>query len=441
VWQAWTALVKNRRKNGDHYWVRANVAPVVRQGQVTGYISVRTKPPRDEVAQAEALYRQFREGQATGVAFHKGLVVRKGWLGWTSWLQTASVATRVRMAMWPLVPLAVWAASMAGLQDMALGGFGLAVAVMVAGMCVWLQAQVTTPLRMVAKQACAVATGQFDANVRLNRVDEIGMILRAINQSGLNVRSLVADVGQQVDGLQNVATEIAAASDDLGSRTEHTASNLAEASSSVEQLTSSVARNADTAVQASTQAGSAAQAAAAGGHMVSQMEQTMTQITESSRRIGDIIGVIDGIAFQTNILALNAAVEAARAGEQGRGFAVVAGEVRSLAQRSATAAHEIKDLIGDSMGKVQAGATQVRDSRRSMDELVRQVQDVAEMLNNISVATREQSGGIDTVNTTVGELDQMTQQNAAMVEQSAAAAHSMHTQANKLVDAIGVFKV
>lgn len=244
--QSWTALVKNRRKNGDHYWVRANATPVVRQGRLTGYMSVRTCPTREEIGQAEALYRQFREGKARGLAFFKGVVVRKGVLGCLSFFQVASVSTRIRVALagFALAMLGVaWLLDMAGSALATLGGALLVMGVLTAA---WLQQQIASPLRVVALQASAVATGSFDANVRLDRVDDIGMILRAVNQAGLNVRSLVDDVSLQVDGVQTASGEIADASDDLGSRTEQTASSLEETAAAMEQMTSSVAHNADT---------------------------------------------------------------------------------------------------------------------------------------------------------------------------------------------------
>jgi aerotaxis receptor len=328
----------------------------------------------------------------------------------------------------------------AGLGADVLGGMAALVVLATLGACAWLENQIAKPLRMVAQQAAAVASGEFDANVHLNRVDDIGLILRALNQSGLNVRSLVDDVALQVDGVRTASGEIADASNDLGSRTEQTASNLEETASAMEQMTSSVAHNAETSAKARALAAQAAHAAQEGGTLVTRVVQSMQQISTSSRKIADIIGVIDGIAFQTNILALNAAVEAARAGEQGRGFAVVAGEVRSLAQRSAQAAKEIKGLIEDSVSQVESGGAQVEASRRAMDEIVAQVQQVSELISQISMATQEQSTGISEVNGSVGELDRMTQQNAAMVEQTSAAAANLREQSKRLAEAVAVYK-
>ena len=438
--ESWTALVKNRRKNGDHYWVRANATPVRRNGQVVGYMSVRTTPTRVEIDGTETLYRAFREGRAGSRRFHKGLIVRTGAMAWASALQVMPVRWRLRSALLATLCAGVGLAAGFGLGGMALAGFTGAASALTALLAVWLEQQIDRPLQVVLKQALAVAAGQPAANLNMNRVDEIGLILRAVNQAGLNLRSLIDDVSEQVSGLQTASGEIAQGNSDLSSRTEQAASNLQQTAASMEQMTATVAKNADTARQATVLAGRASDVAAKGGDMVGLVVQTMQKISTSSQKIADIIGVIDGIAFQTNILALNAAVEAARAGEQGRGFAVVAAEVRSLAQRSADAAKEIKSLIGDSVDKVEAGAKLVDDAGRTMEEIVTQVQHVSSLIGEISSSTTEQSTGITQVNAAVGQLDQMTQQNAALVEQSSAAAESMKWQAHRLVEAINVYK-
>ncbi len=438
--QSWTALVKNRRKNGDHYWVRANATPVVRHGQLAGYMSVRTRPAREERAAAEKLYREFREGKAGSRAFHKGLVVRCGLLAWTSLLQTMPVRWRIRAALLSLAGLGVLGAWLSGLGGAALAGFGAAAAVATLLACLWLQAQIARPLERVLRQALSVAAGNPGENAALNRVDEIGMLLRAVNQSGLNLRSLVDDVGEQVSGMQVASREIAQGNKDLSARTEQTAASLEQTAAAMEQLTATVSQNSDNARQATQLASSASNVAMQGGEVVGQVVATMQDITASSRKISDIIGVIDSIAFQTNILALNAAVEAARAGEQGRGFAVVASEVRSLAGRSAEAAREIKSLIGASVERVEMGARLVGDAGATMNDIVTQVKRVADLMGEISAATQEQTTGIGQVRDAVSQLDRVTQENAALVEQSAAAADSLSQQATRLVEAVGVFK-
>ena len=439
--QSWSALVKNRRKDGDHYWVRANAAPVRRNNQLVGYMSVRTKPTRDEVQAAEALYKEIREGRADSRALHKGLLIRTGIMRWTSVLQTASVGWRLGAGALASAGIVVGACAAAGVAAGTLGVVAGAAAVAALANYFWLRAQVAVPLATVLRVAQAAASGSPERNVALNRVDEIGMLLRAVNQSALNLRSLVDDVGAQTEGVHLASSEIAAGNNDLSARTERTASSLEETAASMEQLGSTVRQNADNARQANQLAMSASTVAIQGGEVVSQVVETMKGINNSSKKIADIISVIDGIAFQTNILALNAAVEAARAGEQGRGFAVVASEVRSLAGRSAEAAKEIKSLISASVERVEQGTTLVDKAGATMSEVVGSIKRVTDIMGEISSASAEQSSGVAQVGEAVGQMDQATQQNAALVEQSAAAAESLKTQAKQLVEAVAVFKL
>ncbi len=437
--ESWRALVKNRRKDGDHYWVCANAAPMSRNGKVVGYLSVRTKPSRTEVDGAERLYRKFRERTAGGLAFHRGLVVRTGLLSFMSALQVLPTAWRVRL---PLLAVAAATGVVLGLSG--LGGAAMAVpgAVVAAGLLLanwFIESQITSPLAAIQGVASQVASGEAGKDLGFNRCDDIGMIARAINQSGLNLQSLVADVYEQVSGVEVASKEIAAANSDLSSRTEQTASSLEQTAAAMEQQTASVRQNSETAQQASKLAHGATQVATKGGVAVASVVATMALISNSSRKIVDIISVIDSIAFQTNILALNAAVEAARAGEQGRGFAVVATEVRNLAGRSAAAAKEIKCLIDDSVSNVDSGSRLVADAGQTMNELVSHVQRVNDLIVEITTASKEQAVGIAQVGQAVSQLDEMTQQNAAMVEQSSAAANSMSDQAMRLMGAVQVF--
>ncbi len=284
----------------------------------------------------------------------------------------------------------------------------------------------------------AVARG--DLSVRLHDAPQ-GSLLAALRHMVDSLRGTVGEVRQAADGISTASGEIATGNMDLSGRTEQAASSLQQTAASMEQLSGTVRQNAEAARQANELASSAGSAASRGGEVVAQVVHSMEEITTASRKIADIIGVIDGIAFQTNILALNAAVEAARAGEQGRGFAVVAGEVRTLAQRSAQAAREIKALIGSSVERVDAGATLVQQAGGTMQEIVDGVQRVTAIINEISASANEQSDGIRQVNQAVIQLDRMTQQNAALVEQSAAAASSMSEQAARLVQAVAVFRL
>ena len=289
--------------------------------------------------------------------------------------------------------------------------------------------------------ADAMGSGDLRTPVKVVGHDEAAKMLQSLETMRENWVRMASAVRLSVDSIGTASAEIASGNQDLSARTEQAASNLEETAASMEQLTSTVGQSADAARQANQLAASASEVAIRGGQVVGQVVTTMEDINHSSQKINDIIGVIDGIAFQTNILALNAAVEAARAGEQGRGFAVVAAEVRNLAQRSAEAAKEIKGLISTSVDKVGAGSRLVADAGQTMSEIVGSVQRVSDIIGEITAATREQSDGIAQVNTAVNQLDQMTQQNAALVEESAAAAASLRDQASQLASAVQVFRI
>ncbi|AKZ64499.1 chemotaxis protein [Herbaspirillum hiltneri N3] len=286
-----------------------------------------------------------------------------------------------------------------------------------------------------------LATGDLTAELKVERDDEIGRLMGAINGIGQGLAGVVGNVRTGTETINVASKEIATGNADLSNRTESQASSLEETASSMEELTSTVRQNADNARQANSLVTSASELAVKGGKVVGDVVHTMGSIKESSSKIVDIISVIDGIAFQTNILALNAAVEAARAGEQGRGFAVVASEVRSLAQRSASAAKEIKQLISDSVGKVDAGGKLVDEAGSTMNEIVTSVKHVADIMGEITAASQEQSTGIEEVNRAITQMDEITQQNAALVEQAAAAAESLQEQADLLAQAVSVFKL
>jgi methyl-accepting chemotaxis protein len=300
---------------------------------------------------------------------------------------------------------------------------------------------VVRPINTAVDAANTVAGGDLRWTAHIDGRDEAAALLQALQRMAGNLAEVVGSVRTGSDSIATASSQIASGNADLSQRTEEQASNLQQTAASMEQLTGTVKNNADAAEQASQLAMNASQVAVQGGEVVERVVSTMQEISASSTKIADIIGVIDGIAFQTNILALNAAVEAARAGEQGRGFAVVAAEVRSLAQRSATAAKEIKSLIAESVEKVSAGSDLVSEAGRTMGDVVDQVKRVTDLINEISTATREQTKGIEQVGSAVGQLDQVTQQNAALVEQSAAASDSLKQQATQLVDAVSRFRL
>ena len=313
---------------------------------------------------------------------------------------------------------------------------GLAVAGTLAA---WLAAEVSRPIHAAVVAAQRIAGGDLGTRLDQDGSGEQALLMRAMQEMNDKLVTMIVDVRSGSDTISSGAGEIASSSTDLSARTEQQAASLEETASSMEELTSTVKQNADHAHQASMLAVSASEVAVKGGEVVSEVVGTMASINESSRRIAEIIGVIDGIAFQTNILALNAAVEAARAGEQGRGFAVVASEVRNLAQRSAAAAREIKELIDDSVDKVAAGTQLADKAGNTMNEVVASVKRVTEIIGEIAAASAEQTTGIEQVNQAIAAMDQATQQNSALVEESAAAAASMRDQAGALRHTISAF--
>jgi aerotaxis receptor len=435
--QTWSGVLKNRRKDGEFYWVRANATPMVRGGRVVGYLSVRTKPSRHEVESLEPVYQALKEGSAKGLALHKGIAVRKGWLALATLLRWLPMRWRLRTAFAAIVGSLLGAALVPGLAPAAVAGITASLALLA---CLWLERDLAHPLQHLLRQAQSVAAGNPRVGANLPRVDEIGMLQRSISQAGLNLGALVDDIATQIPSLRESSHEIAAGNHDLSARTEQTASSLQETAAAMEQIHGTVRNSADAAQQASQLSTQAHAATEKGGQAVGDIIRTMQDIAQRSRQIGEITGVIDGIAFQTNLLALNAAVEAARAGEQGRGFAVVAAEVRGLAQRSADAAKQIKQLIANSTDRVEAGTRLVAGAGDTMHEIQQQVQRVDQLVTEISRATTEQSDGVGQVNAAVTLLDQSTQQNAALVEQSAAAAESLRQQADRLSEAVDVFR-
>ncbi|PXW95213.1 methyl-accepting chemotaxis sensory transducer [Sphaerotilus hippei] len=320
-------------------------------------------------------------------------------------------------------------------------GLGV-MALMTGGLCAWwLTRSITRPIAQAVRVARTVAAGDLTSSIEVQGRDELAELLEALRDMNASLVGIVGQVRASSESIATGSSQIAMGNADLSQRTEEQASNLQQTAASMEQLSSTVTQNAETARQANQLALGASDAVRSGGQMVGEVVQTMGVIQASSQRINDIIGVIDGIAFQTNILALNAAVEAARAGEQGRGFAVVAAEVRALAQRSAEAAREIKGLITASVEQVSVGSHQVVSAGQRMEVIVTQVQRVADLVSEITSASAEQSQGIEQVGDAVNQLDQVTQQNAALVEESAAAAESLRQQAHQLARVVQGFKL
>ncbi|MBY0555618.1 MAG: PAS domain-containing protein [Burkholderiaceae bacterium] len=445
----WTGLVKNRCKNGDFYWVLANVTPVIEQGKPVGYLSVRTKPDRQQVAAADKLYREIRGGNPRKLRIVHGHAMSSNW--WTR----GRAALRTTLDRQVLIASTLLCSAMlllAGLLSgleadtlTSLRGWLVALA-LVAGLgMAWLGRslyfKVALPLKQATHAARMMAGGDLTSNIQVRGEHEMAQLLAALRQTNVNLRSIIGDVRANFDQISMATDEIADGNMDLSGRTESQASSLQETAASMEQLTSTVQQSASNVASANELAERAAQVAAQGGDIVAQVMATMDAINASSSKILDIIGMIDSIAFQTNILALNAAVEAARAGEDGRGFAVVASEVRNLAQRSATAAKEIKELINASMEKVQAGTKLTSSAGVTMNEVIASVSRVTRVMDEISNATREQSDGIGQVNLAVIQIDDITQRNAALVEEAAAAAGNLALQTRCVSQAMAVFKL
>jgi methyl-accepting chemotaxis protein/aerotaxis receptor len=593
--KSWKGLVKNRCKNGDHYWVEANANPIFENGTVTGYMSLRTKPSREQVEFAENLYRKIREGRAQGWTVKEGRALRTGLGGFINRVRNPNLSTRLSWLVGSMLALTIGLTGV-GLFGMSKANDGLessykdstvplgqvtgigrlilnnrlliataiitpadsqknmdamdkniadigkiweeftkrklsadeqklvdaftedrkkfvgeglkpASAMLRAGktdeakkhtinvirplgaevtkdvnalvkyqteaaengykvavsryemiriialialalgaalgimLSISIVRGITRPLKEVEDVAMAVSSGDLTRSITVRSEDEIGRVLQAVKNVNGNLRGIVSDVRGGVGNIATSAQEVAAGSNDLAQRTQEAASALEETASSMEEMTSTTKQSADNARQANQLATGARDQATSGGEVVNKAVAAMSEINASSRKIADIIGVIDEIAFQTNLLALNAAVEAARAGEQGRGFAVVASEVRNLAQRSAGAAKEIKGLISDSVEKVKTGSQYVDESGKTLGEIVGSVKKVTDIVAEIAAASQEQSSGIDQVNKAVMQMDEMTQQNAALVEESSAASRSMEEQAKALDVMMNFFRL
>ena len=441
----WTGLVKNRCKNGDFYWVRANVTPIREAGKTIGYMSVRVKADKDQVKAAEEAYAAIRSKQGGKIVIKHGQIVRPGLAHLLHSLTHMSLnlriwaATSIVNCLQLLVCIISLFASGGEITNYAI--FGATLFGFLINVFLWytLRMSVLKPLGKALNGARAIAAGDLSGSFETDSTDEMGQLLRALQQMNSNLIATIRDVRINVETMAVATKQIAVGNMDLSGRTESQAASLEETASSIEEFSSTVKQNAGNSVQGNELAVAASKVAVQGGEIVSDVITTMDEINTSSKKIVDIIGLIEGIAFQTNILALNAAVEAARAGEQGKGFAVVAGEVRSLAQRSSVAAKDIKQLIEISVGKVGAGMQQVNRAGATMEQVVSSVKQVTAIMQEISIASREQSIGVDQVNQAIAHMDQVTQQNAALVEEAAAAATRLAEEAASLSQAVSLF--
>lgn len=435
----WTALVKNRRKSGDHYWVKANVTPIVEQGQVVGYLSVRTKPSRQQIEQAERLYAELRSDRPS-FGLRRGRVQRHGLLGLVdAWGYTTArlrltlllaLTMCVLIAIDHLVPPGLATSSQAAA---ALVGMGLSLW--------WFEKNVSKPLGEADRLARSVAACNLTERIEPHGPEPIASLMLGLSQIQVNLQAVIGDVRAEVDGFSQSAKEIADASLDLSRRTESQASALEQTAASMEEISATVKHTSTNADAMTRQTSHSAHLATNSQSAIHGVSLKMKEIETSSGRMGDIIATIQSIAFQTNILALNAAVEAARAGEHGRGFAVVAGEVRALAQRSAGAANEIKDLIQSSVEQVSGATREMARCIGSIDEVVQEVASASSLVQEIKLAMDEQAEGLMQINSAVVQLDNVTQQNAAMVEQSTAAARTLSAGSESLKRSVSVFKL
>jgi aerotaxis receptor len=437
----WTGMVKNRTKSGDFYWVMANVTPVIENGAPVGYISVRVKPSRHQVNEAEQLYRSMRDGNPQRISIRQGEVVESDVKRMWAWITDVSLASRLAIGMGVTAFTSLLCAVFLVSSNPLLAALSLFGVFLNLYLWLFLRSALSAPLKMATQAAQAMAGGDLTFNIQTDRKDEMGQLLRALRQVNVNLHSIIGDVRHNLAEISHASKEIANGNLDLSGRTESQASALEETASSMEELASTVQQNAVHAKHANGLASNASGVAEQGGVIVDDVIHTIGEISSSSQRIVDIISIIDGIAFQTNILALNAAVEAARAGEQGRGFAVVASEVRSLAQRSSAAAKDIKQLIELSVGKVQAGTVLAERAGGTMNNIISSIHQVTHIMSDIASASDEQSQGIGQVNEAITQMDDVTQQNAALVEQAAAAASSLDEQSYRLLRAMEIFKL
>lgn len=441
----WSGIVKNRRKNGDFYWVRANVTPIMDGGKPCGYMSVRTKPSRAEIALATGLYAQLHAdlaAQRQTFRLYRGAVVYPGLRGVLQRMRQMGAAPTLTLMLAGTAALATlprwldWQGPLAWAAELGLLLAGGAVVL------TWFQRRIVGGMRDAGNFARDIAACNLSTQLDVAQfANSLQPMARSLQQIQVNLRAVVGDVRTEILGFMKAADHIAQGGHDLYQRTEAQARSLEQTTAAMETLSSAVHQTAQTAEQVSGDSVQSAGVARHGGEAVQRVGQAMQAIEHSSRQVGDIIGVIEGIAFQTNLLALNAAVEAARAGEQGRGFAVVAGEVRALAQRSAQAAKEIRTLISTSAQQVREGNQEMAQAGQTIDEVVASVSRVSELVRQISHATTEQSVGIDQANAAMVQLELVTQQNATLVEHTADAADALKNSSTALSRSVEVFRL
>lgn len=436
----WTGLVKNRRKDGGFYWVQANATPMLDGTEVVGYLSVRTAPDRAAIAAAEALYAKMSQEAQSGNKIHvlkQGKVLRRDLRGLVQQWLTPGPLPRLMLPQ----AIAVGAVALAGWGGLPIPMVA-ALAVLAVAMSVRLTWSMTIqPLDALVQDANSLAAGDLSHKIETGAAGQIGRLQQALMQMSVNLRTVVGDVRREVDQFTITVQEIADGNQDLSARTESQASNLQQTAASMEEITGTAQQSAVAATRGSRLAQETTDITSRSNQAVNDVAQSMQGIAQSSGKITEIIQLIEGVAFRTNILALNAAVEAARAGEQGRGFAVVASEVRALAQRTTVAAREIRQLITDSSARIGEGEAQTTSAIARMQSALESVGKVSTVLDEISHSANEQTIGMAQINEAITQMDSITQQNAAMVEELAATAKSLQVQVEGVSNVMRVFRL
>ncbi|SEN07182.1 methyl-accepting chemotaxis protein [Nitrosomonas marina] len=439
----WTAIVKNRCKNGDYYWVEANVTPLREGSKITGYVSIRNKPTDEQIQSAETLYQQIKDGK---VILKEGKSVKKGFAEVLSNLTSPSLKVKLGLAFaFPTFAfLLVGATALSGFATQHptafLAGIGCGFLVSILLSCYTI-ASIVKPLENISDAVSRAASGDFSHTDYPSSKGELGRLLELLNTMSRNLRRIILNVYSSTNIVSQSSESLVQGNDELNRRTLNQSANLEKTAASMEELTSTVKQNTENVQEVNKLGIQARTVASKGGEIVNDVVHTMNSIHESSKQVVNIISVIDEIAFQTNILALNAGVEAARAGEHGRGFAVVASEVRMLAQRSATAAKEIATLINNSVNQIETGTELVGKAGQTMNEVVNSVQKVTEIMADIANASHEQNSGIEQINEALINLDTVTQQNTSLGQEIAKLAKSLQEQTDNLAQAIAVLKL